>query len=451
MVGNLLNRAQEAGCMVLRVAIFTVGCRANQADSDEIVRALDPCAVEVVDGQGQLDLAVVNTCCVTARAERDCRKLARRALRSTPGARIALTGCAVTAIDGFGDDLGDGVETIGGGDVEPALVARWINEIAGPSAEGAARAGRIEGRTRALLKVQNGCSHGCAYCVVPAARGVELSTPLAEVVERVESLADDGYRELVLTGVQLGAWGCDLPGSLRLADLVLEVAERFAAGRVRLSSIEPWSVDDALLDVVTGHDHVCSHLHVPLQSGDDRVLAAMGRGYRTTDIADLVRRIRRRDPELALGTDLICGFPGEDDGAFARSIDLIRQIEPAYLHVFPFSPRPGTRACGMPEQASDRQIKDRVATAITAGREAQRRYRERQVGRGCQVVVETGDGAVARGVTETFIPVLIAAAGLRPGQLVNTRIERLDASGQVRAVVLGSQPTDADAVGVVAP
>jgi threonylcarbamoyladenosine tRNA methylthiotransferase MtaB len=412
--------------MGLRVAIFTVGCRANQADSDRLASALDPSVVELVDGRGAFDLAVINTCCVTSEAERDCRKLARRALRASPPGGVVVTGCAVSAIGEFGADLGPGVKLLGGGGEDPATLVDWILELAsrlsGEDTDALEPAIPVSARTRPLLKVQDGCGHRCAYCVVPAARGAERSEPLEVVIGRVVQLAGEGYSEVVLTGVQLGAWGRDLPGRPRVAELVRAVADRFAPGRVRLSSIEPWSVDEELLGVVAGHERVCAHLHLPLQSGDDRVLAAMGRGYRAADVVELVRRARDLDPDLAFGTDVICGFPGETWQEFESTLSVLADLEPSYLHVFPFSPRPGTRAAAM-EQAMDRgEIKQRVAEAIALGDRYRRRYRQAQLGQVREVIVEDRDGPGWRGLTDTFIPVSLPVEQLESGQLLDARL-----------------------------
>jgi threonylcarbamoyladenosine tRNA methylthiotransferase MtaB len=407
----------------MKIAIRTIGCRANQADSAELARALDRRVTAVVDELAEAELIVINTCCVTAEAERDCRKTARRALREAPGARVVLTGCAVTAVPAIGEQIDGEVELVGGGDWEPAGLARWINGLAVGQGDGplTTAAGR-RGRTRALLKVQHGCSHGCAYCVVPRARGPERSTPRAQLLEEVEQRAADGYRELVLTGVQLGAWGVDLPGRPRLAQLLVAVADRFAPGRLRLSSIEPWSVDDDLIEAVAGHDRICPHLHVPLQSGSDRILTAMGRGYRATEFRELAHRAARRIDDLAFGTDVLAGFPGEDEADFGATLELLEQVAPSYLHAFPFSPRPGTRAADLEQRPTREVARQRVRRVRELGARAANRFRGAQVGREHEVIVEQVDGATARGLTGNYLTVELPGAGLRGGELIRARV-----------------------------
>ena len=210
----------------------------------------------------------------------------------------------------------------GGGDVDPAGLAAELNAAAarGTSVEAELAS---KGRTRALVKVQTGCEHGCAYCIVPRARGPERSADPARVMDELRRLKDAGVNEVVLTGVQIGAYGNDEPGFPRLPALLTMAADTFAPGRVRLSSVEPWSVDDALIDAVAAHPRICPHLHVPLQAGSDTVLRAMRRGYTRDEWRRRVDRAFDRIPDLCFGTDVLCGFPGEDEAAFAKTVDLL--------------------------------------------------------------------------------------------------------------------------------
>lgn len=416
----------------------TVGCRANQADSAALERGLDGERFEAVDDLARADVVVVNTCCVTAEAERDCRKLVRRAEREAPAAAIVVTGCAVSAFPAFADRLGDGA----GSRVEAAAsleaLRTRLERIAatlegGGAAEG--REPRPEKRTRALLKVQSGCSHGCAYCIVPRARGVERSTPLAEVLEGAARFRDDGARELVITGVQLGAWGVDLPDRPRLAGLVAKVADAFAPGRVRLSSIEPWSVDAALLDVIAGHPRVCAHLHVPLQSGADRVLGLMGRGYGLRDFAAIAEAAHARIPDLALGTDVLCGFPTETEEEHRATLRAIEELGLTHVHAFPFSPRPGTRAAALGSAPGRVAAKARVRELRAKGEALELRFRTSQVGAEREAIVEASRGGVARGLTDNFLKVEIRGAVGR-GDLVRIRIEELGRGACSRAILI---------------
>ncbi len=418
-----------------RIAVVTVGCRANQADSAVLLRGLDPGAVEIVDDFAAADLIVINTCCVTAEAERDCRRLARRALGLAPGARVVLTGCAVTALPGFAARIDPRLERRGGGPDDPRDLAAWVNGLARAAARGAPRSRPARRRTRALLKIQNGCDHGCAYCIVPRARGAPRSLPAERALEELEHLAAEGWPEVVISGVQLGAWGVDLPGRPSLTDLLGRMADRVGQGsRLRLSSIEPWSLSDDLLDLVAGHPRICPHLHVPLQSGDDVVLRAMNRGYRAADWLERVAAARRRIDGLGLGTDVLCGFPGENEEAFGRTLDAVSRAGVSYVHAFPFSPRPGTAAETMDGRPPREAARMRVRRARAVGDEAGRRFRALLEGSVREVVVEKRRGAGYVGLTDNFVPVDIPSAAASPGDCMPARLEHGQEPGRMIAV-----------------
>jgi threonylcarbamoyladenosine tRNA methylthiotransferase MtaB len=418
-----------------RIAVATVGCRANQADSAALIRGLELAAIEIVDDFADADLIVINTCCVTAEAERDCRRLARRALTAAPGGRVVLTGCAVTALPGFAARIDPRLEQRGGGASDPRELADWIRGLAGPAAREAGAPPAARRRTRALLKIQNGCDHHCTYCIVPRARGGPRSLPAPAVLAEAERLAADGWPEVVVSGVQLGAWGVDLPGRPALADLLERIADRLGGrSRLRLSSIEPWSLDDGLLDVIGGHPRICPHLHVPLQSGDDGVLRAMNRGYAAENWLERIAAARSRIDGLGLGTDVLCGFPGEDEAAFDRTLATIAAARVSYLHAFPFSARPGTSAAGMDGRPAVRVARERVRRVRALGEEAQGRFRASLEGTVREVVVEKRRGAGHAGLTDNFVPVDLPGGRVSPGDCVRARLERGREPGRMTAV-----------------
>ncbi len=409
-----------------RIAVTTVGCRANQADSAALLRGLDSRHVEVVKKFDEADAVIINTCCVTSEAERDCRKLARRALGARDDTRVILAGCAVSAVDGFGSGIDPRIEKYGGDDAQPARLAARINVLAGGRDEVPVECGispALLGRTRALLKIQTGCSHSCAYCIVPRARGPESSMMREDALQEAIRLAKEGNKEVVLTGVQLGAWGTDLPERPRLADLLVELADSVAPGRIRLSSIEPWSVKESLIDAVGGHDRICPHLHLPLQSGDDRVLGAMGRGYLAKEFLKIVSRVRARIPEVSIGTDVLLGFPGEDEEAFRNTMRVLAEVKPAYVHAFTYSPRPGTRAADLPGRPPREKAKERTRAVRDFAAESTSSYRAGQAGKVREVIVEERRAKALTGLTDNFIPVVITAGGAEPGDLVHARLE----------------------------
>lgn len=422
----------------MKVAVSTVGCRANQSDSSRLVRHLDPKLIELVDDPQSADIAIINTCCVTAQAERDCRKLARRALSSS---RLILTGCAVSADPGFAEGLGAKAEARGGGDRDPRELADWLNDLAAERLSVCAApfhpdrfdAAGLLGRTRGLLKVQSGCRHMCAYCIVPKARGPERSVPLGDVIAEVAAMRDHGVREIVLTGVQLGAWGKDLPGRPVLAELTRRAAEAASPGRIRLSSLEPWSLTEGLAEVVAEHPGVCRHLHLPLQSGDDGVLQRMRRGYTARQYLEAIDRVRHRCEEIAIGTDILTGFPGEDEAAFANTMEVLRTLAPAYVHAFPYSPRKGTPAAGFPDRPAKTAAKARVGKVRRFAEDSSLVYRRRFVGSQRRAIIEDAQNAEARALTDNFIPVTLVADEAETGTIVDVRIVDVASDGRVVA------------------
>ncbi|MBN2718685.1 MAG: MiaB/RimO family radical SAM methylthiotransferase [Deltaproteobacteria bacterium] len=409
----------------MKVHILTVGCRANQADSSVLSAHLDP-TVATVGEETDADVFIINTCCVTMEAERDCKKAARRLLRQNPTGKVLFTGCAVSAFTSFADEFKDRVLSVGGGTTSPVELAGWLNSWAKnnhasntlpntrsdtydyfESADTPAfqSVANIEGRTRALLKIQNGCTHNCTYCIVPKARGKEQSMPREMVLNHVRAIQATGAMELVFTGVQIGAWGKDLDGQPSIAALLDEAATLFAPGRIRLSSIEPWSVNEALIDVMATNDHICNHLHMPLQSGDNGVLHDMRRGYTASEWLDKVRLAQLKIPGIAVGTDVICGFPTEDDAAFENTLKIIEASNVAYVHGFSYSRRPGTIAAK--KWGDNREVaKVRVRQLRRLGEFLRASYITSMLGTTCHVLVEEPN----RGITDTFLQVQLDGA-----------------------------------------
>jgi threonylcarbamoyladenosine tRNA methylthiotransferase MtaB len=341
----------------------------------------------------------------------------------------------VNAIPGFGEGLGERVSTLPGGGSDPRELGARINKIAG-SKDGKTNPRRHEtrtsGRSRSLVKIQNGCAHLCTYCIVPRARGAERSLPRQDALDEVSRLAGEGFTEVVVTGVQLGAWGKDLPNRPGLPDLIRDMADRIKPGRLRLSSIEPWSVDEALIDAIAGHDRICSHIHVPLQSGDDAILAAMGRGYSARDYLEMIGRIRRRAPDIAVGTDVMAGFPGESESAFENTVSLLKQIGPSYLHAFPFSPRTGTAAAQYDGRLPKRTAKQRVQALRELGSKLSCEYRRGILGKTSEIVIERCGRREIRGLTDTFVPVVLDSAECRPRDLVMAKLVEILKDGRIR-------------------
>lgn len=418
-----------------RVGLLTLGCKVNQCDGEEIARSLARAGFEVVGRGEEAEVYIVNTCAVTATAEAKARKLLRKLAREHPEAAIVVTGClaqrspeAMAALPGVSAVVPNPRKR---GIADMVAQVRALRSPAG-SGRDAAGVGvpALQGRRRAFVKVQDGCDHGCAYCVVPQVRGPMVSRSRPEVLREVARLAAAGAKEAVLCGIRLGAYD---DGSLRE---LLHDLRGVNLPRLRLSSIEPMDLSDALLAEIANHPRLCHHLHLPLQSGDDGVLAEMGRGYTTGEFAGLMARVRAAWPEVAVSTDVMVGFSGETEEQFRRTLGFVRAMQFSRLHVFPFSPRPGTPAAA---------LKDTPAAVKTARREEMLRvaqelaqgYAERWVGSGVEVLCEGRDReARLTGLTEHYVRVRWEGPREQVGEIV--RVTAREAKGgELKAEVTG--------------
>lgn len=430
-------------------AIDSFGCRVNQAEGTALAERLMAAGLCPVPPGGEPDLVVVNTCAVTAEAARQCRQRIRRARRR--GARVAVTGCYAHpgAIDDALRSIADVVC------VEPdkdRAAERIVGRIAG---DAIARSSEPRGerevltRSRALLKVQDGCPASCTYCIVRIVRPEPRSLPPEEAAERVRRLVGAGYREIVVCGIHLGLYGADLPagpGGAKpdLVSLLRALLEVEGLGRLRLSSIEPREVSDDLLALMAAEpERLCPHLHLPLQSGDDAVLGRMNRPYTAAAFLETVAGVREALDAPALTTDVLAGFPGEDEAAFGRTLELVREAQVSRLHVFPYSRRPGTAAAAMDGRVPGDVVRERCGRAMALGRELAAAYRARLVGREGRVVVESldADGSAA-GTSERYVRVRIAGplpAGVRRRAIVPARLIRTTGDG-LEAEALDPRP-----------
>jgi threonylcarbamoyladenosine tRNA methylthiotransferase MtaB len=382
------------------VDIVTFGCRLNAYES-EVIRKR---AAE----DGLSDAVVFNTCAVTAEAVRQARQAIRKARRERPGAKLIVTGCAAqidpAAFAGMAEVdlvLGNAEKSQAGayaaGPEAPRVRVNDImsvRETAGHLIDG------LKDRARAYVEVQNGCDHRCTFCIIPFGRGNSRSAAAGEVVEQVRRLAAQGYREVVLTGVDITSWGTDLPGSPTLGQLVARILKLVPElSRLRLSSIDAAEIDVDLLRCLGDEPRLMPHLHLSLQAGDDMILKRMKRRHSRADALKLVGQVRAVRPDTAFGADLIAGFPTETEEMFRNTLRLVEEAELSFLHVFPFSPRPGTPAARMP-QLTKPVVKDRAARLRAAGEAALARHLDRQLGRVLRGLVERPGLARAEDFTE---------------------------------------------------
>jgi threonylcarbamoyladenosine tRNA methylthiotransferase MtaB len=380
------------------VEVVTFGCRLNAVESRAIA---DRAAVD-----GLTDAVVFNTCAVTGEAVRQARQAIRKARRERPGARLIVTGCAAqidpaafAAMDEIDLVLGNAEKAAPGALLETARRVR-VNDIMAVRQIADAPAPSHSRRARAYVEIQNGCDHRCTFCVIPYGRGNARSVAAERVVDQVRALSDQGVREVILTGVDLTSWGADLPGEPTLGALATRILERVPGlPRLRLSSIDAAEIDADLMALLAGEPRLMPYLHLSLQSGDDLILKRMKRRHSRAQALELVAAVRAARPDIALGADFIAGFPTESDEAFENTLAFVQGAGLAFLHVFPYSPRPGTPAARMP-QVSGAVIKARAARLRAAGEAALIRHLDRQIGRRLAVLVEKPGVARAEDFTE---------------------------------------------------
>jgi threonylcarbamoyladenosine tRNA methylthiotransferase MtaB len=386
-------------------ALKTLGCKLNQYETEALREALESVGYKVVDFTDDADLYIVNTCTVTARSDYKSRQLARSALKRNPGARLVVTGCAAHLDPERFAAEGAGVVVVNNDDKPRVL------EILGEG-ERADEVSYFRDKTRFFLKVQEGCDHNCAYCRVVLARGPARSRASAEVATEVARAVDSGVKEIVLTGVNIGGYGADLEGP-DLGGLVEEIVEKPGDFRVRLSSVDPADLDDALIELVAGHPRVCPHVHLPLQSGDDRVLAAMRRRYTVAKYKEVCERLLELNGSIAVGGDVMAGLPGEDETAFENTLALVEELPFAYLHVFPYSPRPGTDAASMADQVMPEVRTERAAVLREAAALKKKTFAARNLGAVRRTLIEEAiDKETGRhvGITDNYLHLLVKDA-----------------------------------------
>ncbi|HYE46728.1 MAG TPA: tRNA (N(6)-L-threonylcarbamoyladenosine(37)-C(2))-methylthiotransferase MtaB [Caulobacter sp.] len=393
--------------------VVTFGCRLNAYESEQIrARA---------EADGVTNAIVFNTCAVTGEAVRQARQAIRKARRENPGARLVVTGCAAqidpaafAAMEEVDLVLGNAEKAAPGALLaQPELGRVRVNDIMSVRETAAHLSDGLRDRARAYVEIQNGCDHRCTFCIIPYGRGNSRSAPAGEIVERIGRLAAEGWNEVVLTGVDLTSWGADLPGSPTLGQLVARILRLVPTlPRLRLSSIDAAEIDPDLMRVLATEARLVPYLHLSLQAGDDLILKRMKRRHLRADALKLVADVRAVRPDVAFGADLIAGFPTETEEAFENTLRLVGEAGLAYLHVFPYSPRPGTPAARMPAVPRP-VIKARAARLREAGAAALGRHLDRQVGRTLEGLVERPGLARAPDFTEIAFEGEAEAGALR--------------------------------------
>jgi threonylcarbamoyladenosine tRNA methylthiotransferase MtaB len=411
-----------------RFAIATLGCKVNQYDSAIIDSRLRARGMTRGDFSERADVYIVNTCTITDRADAESLRLARRARRLNPNARIVMTGCLaqanpdvlakaseVDAVVGVGrlDDL-ERAAAVGAG--ERVMVTN-LRKTKAPIEMAAVT---LDGHTRAFLKLQEGCDQFCTFCIVPFSRGSSRSVEPRRVMFALDDLHARGIKEVVLTGIHLGGYGKDLEPPVELADLLEMIAQRCPIERVRISSLDPEELSDRIIEIISSSEKFCPHLHLPLQSGDDETLSRMRRRYQRDDFRDRVERVLDAWPDAAIGTDLIVGFPGETPSHFESYFNFVESVPLAYFHVFPYSVRAGTTAAKFSGRVKAAEIKRRAALMRGLGESKRSEFARGLLGTKLKVLLEErGPHGELRGYSRNYVRV--ATQG--PDGLINREVE----------------------------
>jgi threonylcarbamoyladenosine tRNA methylthiotransferase MtaB len=412
-----------------------LGCRLNAFESEVMRRHAEAAGLD--------DTVIVNTCAVTSEAVRQATQTIRRLGRENPRARIVVTGCAAQTDPGrFAgmrevDAVVGNAEKMRAGIFEALSIARSprviVNDIMSVRETAPAMIDGFGSRARAYMQVQNGCDHRCTFCIIPFGRGPSRSVPAGEVVAQARRLVEAGHREIVLTGVDITSYGLDLPGALRLGGLVRHILRHVPElGRLRLSSIDQVEADPELLHAFAEEPRLMPHLHLSMQSGDDVILKRMKRRHARADAVRFCDEVRRLRPDAVLGADLIAGFPTETEEMFANTLRLVDDCGLTFLHVFPYSRRPGPAASRMP-QVAGAAIKERAAALRRKGRAALAQYLDAQVGREAELLMERPGLGRTRGFAEVEID-----CGAEAGDLVNVRVTGSDGC-RLRGEPLGTK------------
>ncbi|MFH2219916.1 MAG: tRNA (N(6)-L-threonylcarbamoyladenosine(37)-C(2))-methylthiotransferase MtaB [Pseudomonadota bacterium] len=453
---NTKNSTSRIPDTAPRFSITTLGCKVNRSESDAIARRLELSQWIPADVNEKTDLCIINTCTVTRKAAMQSRQAIRQTVRSNPGARILVTGCyaqtepdEIKKIDGIHYIVGHfdkhNIPEIMVADPEthrsrptpgPEIIWQDIRKERTFQHTPVAAFGN---RTRPVLKVQDGCDAFCTYCIVPYARGRSRSMPLENVLKNITQLKQAGFREVVLSGIHLGSYGVDLLPKTSLFDLLKHIDTSAVIERVRLSSIEPHELTEEIIHLTAESEILCDHFHIPLQSGDDRILEKMNRPYTNRLFRELVLRIRKQMPDAAIGVDVLVGFPGETDNAFENTCALISELPVSYLHVFPFSARSGTPASKFSGIVATETIKARALKVREIGFHKKSVFYNSFSNEKIEVLVEAKSDfpeGLMKGISENYIPIFFKEDVDLTNAFVNVRINTIDSDNKVYGAIV---------------
>jgi len=419
---------------MFRVAFDAIGCKLNQYEIQAIAEALEPYGMTRVGFDEYADIYVVNTCTVTGRADADSRNSIRRARRRNPEAKIIATGCLaelnpslLKSLDKFALVAGNSMKQ----DI-PKLVVDMIGGKWSPR-EVENSISRMDGHSRAFVKIQDGCADGCSYCTIWRARGKPRSRSHSSIIKEINALFEHGYREVILTGVHIGKYRHDFG----LAGLLERIIKETPMPRLRLSSLKPNEITPALLRLYAEQERICPHLHLSIQSGSERILSLMGRGYTSSKIESVIERAIRARPDTTIGADMMVGFPGETATDFGESLKLVENLPIHLLHVFSYSDRPGTPASEFPDKVAPAVMRTRHSVVVRVGEKKQAEHLRRFIGKRLEVVVESrSEGGMVFGTSRNYLKVKFRAGALAErslAEVVIIGVENKTLHGEVTA------------------
>ena len=407
--------------MTTTISVATLGCKVNQFESEALIDALERKGYALIPFEEGADITIINTCTVTHRADFQSRQIVRRAFRSNPNSLIIVTGCYPQVEPDAFIKMKEVRYLFGNGEKNqiPDLLPLMqkgefprvqVGDIQKETLFSETPFHSFHRHTRAFLKIQDGCNAYCSYCIVPHARGRSRSLHPERVVENLKIFKKKGFKEVVLTGIHLGAYGLDLNPPFPLEKLIKQLEEEETPHRIRLSSIEPVDFSPELIFTLSQSNKICPHLHIPIQSGDDEILKKMNRGYNHSFLSDLIQELYLRIPKLSIGADVIVGFPGETEEKFQHTYGLVESLPFSYLHVFPFSRRKGTPAFKFPQGVDEKEIKKRAETMRELGKQKRQVFYRQFLNQELSVLVEDRKEKETgrwKGLSRNYIPVLI--------------------------------------------
>jgi threonylcarbamoyladenosine tRNA methylthiotransferase MtaB len=410
-----------------KVALHTLGCKLNYSETSSIGNQFLEKEFEIVDFQKAADVYVLNTCSVTESAERECRQIVRRALRQNPEAFIIVTGCyaqlrpeEIAGIEGVDAVLGSNEKfklfSLLENFEKRELTCISVTQTENLTEFGVAHSTDADSRTRAFLKIQDGCDYTCSFCTIPLARGASRSLEIVNVIEEFKKLLDVGYKEIILTGVNVGDYGKNI--DTKLFNLLSELINIEGEFRIRISSIEPNLLTDEIINLFAISEKLCNHFHIPLQSGSSRILKAMQRRYTCEDYEFLIYKVKKQLPDSAIGVDVIVGFPGETEEDFIHTYNFLRELPISYLHVFTYSERPDTKAISLPGTIDVQERKRRNNILRILSEKKRAKFYSEMIGTKQEVLFENADkNGLMRGFTSNYIKFQSEFNGNLAGQL----------------------------------